>query len=492
MKFQVFKDGKLTSDFSLCGAYMFGADKVPLRTLEKMSFEKGVIDCEKKTSDAAGLSLLWPIPDFGNILLSTTRLEDRVNPYILNLELARAALMEITIKREDWSLFEEDNSFADLAHDAQALFIQALQNLSDASKASLLADESLKKARFFAEKLAAKHADFLFDLRRKNQSLGRHSIGCQIDPSRIGDRDYVTKLTGRFSFVSIPINWGQIESKKGEYDFSAIDKCIDVLTSKKLMISVGPLLCFSPDYLPKWLLKNGSDFEKVREVSYEFVSKIVTRYSKYIHAWRVIAGMNAVNHFGFNFEQILEMTRTAVLAAKDTVSRALKMVEIVFPWGEYYASMLNSIPPLIYLDMITQSGISVDAFSLQMQFGKNQPGMHVRDMMQISAMLDRFAPVAKPFHITSVAVPDKPGTGEQSCETAGMWHKAWDRTLQAEWTERFCRVALSKPYINTITFANLADGPNDKIKGSGLMTEQLEPKESLKTLAKLQKLTQTG
>jgi len=64
------------------------------------------------------------------------------------------------------------------------------------------------------------------------------------------------------------------------------------------------------------------------------------------------------------------------------------------------------MPPLVYADVVIQSGISFDAFGLVLELGKNQPGMHIRDMMQISSKLDCFATVNKPLHIVT-AVPEK-------------------------------------------------------------------------------------
>jgi len=489
LKFQVFKDGKIAKDFALSATYMFGADTAPLRTSSKIRFKNGSIECSKKSPESAGFALLWPVDGFGRTLLSTTRLPERKRPYNLNVELARARLMQITLKREDWSLFEEEtNSFAGLAHQAQELFIEALQNIADAPKASVLADESLKKALVFSEKLATKHAELFVAAKCENKALGRHSLGCRIDLHLMDNAKYRKRLFDMFGYVTIPVNWAQIESEKGRYDFSAIDHCIDILVGRRLAICAGPLLYFSTDYLPKWLGEGKREFEKIREAAYEFVSRIVTRYTRYIHAWRVISGMNAQNDFAFNFEQIIEITRTACLAARSADSKSRKVVEILLPWGEYYAYKKNTIPPLVYADMVIQSAINFDAFALQLHFGKDQPGMHVRDMMQISSMLDYFAPVVKPLHITSVAIPSRNGPGDQDCQVAGTWHREWDQSVQSDWIEQFYKIALGKPFVNSITYSNLADTEDIMISGSGLLTEKFEPKETFLTLGKLQKL----
>jgi hypothetical protein len=198
-----------------------------------------------------------------------------------------------------------------------------------------------------------------------------------------------------------------------------------------------------------------------------------------------VSGLNVYNHFGFRFEEVLEMTRAANMAVKQGSDRALKIIEIGNPWGEYYATAPNSIPPLVYMDMVVQSGITFDAFGLQMRFGKNLSGLHLRDMMQISAILDYFAPIAKPLYMTNVAVPSRNGSGSHDGEVAGIWHGEWDQARQGQWVEQFYHIALSKPFVDTVTYSDLTDRKNSTIANGGLMTTRLEPKESFRTLKRL-------
>ena len=487
MKFLVYKDGKLRKDFVLSGAYLFGADMIPFRHVDTIRFSDGIIECTKKGQDSAGLTLLWPVNGFGQLALSTTRIPERPEPYILNIELARACLMQITLKREDWALFEPSDALDAHALEAQDLFIEALKHINEPEKASILADQALAKGLEFSEKLASQHAEQYLVLRLKNRALGRHSLGCVIEPTLLDNEKYSKWLLEMFGFITIPINWAKIETQKGEYDFEMMDHCMDHLSGKRLALCAGPLLCFKPEYVPQWLLKEEKSFEKIRERAYEFVSTIVTRYGKYIHAWRVISGMNAFNCFGFTFEQALEMTRTACLAAKAVDSKSRKIVEILCPWGEYYALDKTTVPPLVYADMVIQSGISFDAFGLQFHFGKDEPGMHVRDMMQISSRLDCFAAVPKAIHITGVSVPDRPGTGPADPQRAGRWHKEWDPALQAEWLEQFYKAALGRPFINTVTYSHLADSAEMPVAGCGLLNESFGPKPAFLLIAKFQK-----
>jgi len=484
VKFQVFKNGRIVDKFTLCGSYLFGTDGISIRRAQ-IDFQDGLIHCKKSNLETAGLALLWPIDGFGKVLLSTTCLPERTRPYNLNVEIARAKLMQIINKREDWSFFNSIEGLGDISKEAQNLFIRAVQNISDAPTAAKLADESLKKAIVFSEKLAIKQAKSLFDARCKNRGFGRGCLGCRVNVSQIGNSRYVEKLLELFGAVTIPVKWPRMEPEKGIYDFSAIDACVKVLEKKKFTISAGPLLCFHEEYLPEWLVSSGAGFEKILETAYQFISKVVARYSGSIRSWTVISGLNAFNYFGFSFEHALEITRAANMAVKAASDKAVKIIEIANPWGEYYAEAPNSIPPLVYVDMIVQSGINFDAFGLPLQFGKNQMGMHIRDMMEISAVLDYFGPVAKPLYITGVEVPSQNGTDLYASQVAGVWHEEWDELRQEQWIEQFYKIAFSKPFVDIVTYSNLTDTVDNTIVNSGLLTERLEPKKSCRALKKL-------
>jgi hypothetical protein len=473
VRFQIFNNGKQVTEFALHGAYMFGSDGMAIRKAQ-VSFVDGVLECYKPSEETAGVALLWPVEGFGRILLSTTCLPERPEPYNLNLELTRGRLMQIINKREDWSIFEDTEDTAVLYGDIQDLFIKAIQEIADGPAASQLADQALQKAMTFSESLAAKHAKLLFATRGKNHGFGRGCLGCWVDPKQVTNPAYLEQLAGVFGLAMVPFNWGQIELERSKYDFSKLDACISMLSKRKLAIGVGPLLCFTKEYLPKWLLESHPDFEKIRECAYEFVSAAAARYGGMVRTWCVVSGLNAFNHFGFGFEQVLEITRAANRAVKTASERALRIIEVSNPWGEYYGQTADTIPPLVYMDMVIQSGINFDAFGLTMRFGADESGMYVRDMMQVSAILDSYAPISRPMYITNVEVPGRDGVADVS----GFWHGPWDKVKQAEWLDQFYRIALSKACIDGVMYSNFTDVADSVVPESGLMTAGLEPKES--------------
>lgn len=484
VRFQVFRDGKLVDKFTPYGGYLFGTDGISVRRTQ-IVFKKGTIECLRPNLETAGLALLWPIEGFGRIMLPTTCLPERKRPYNLNVEIARAKLMQIVNRREDWSFFDNIEGMEEVAKESQDLFIDAIQNTRHPGRASMLADESLRKAMIYSEKLAVQQGRSMFEKRRKGHGLSRGALGCRIDPTLMTKSAYLDRVLELFSSVTVPINWAKIEKRRGHLDFSEIDACITMLGRRRVLLSAGPLLCFSKDHLPDWLLRAGVGFEKVRELAYQFVSEVVARYVGAVHRWYAISSLNVFNQFNFNFEQILEMTRAANMAVRAAGSRAIRIIEVSSPWGEYYATSPGSIPPFVYMDMVVQSGTSFDAFGLKMRFGKDETGMHLRDMMQISSILDCFAPVSKPLYITDVEIPSQNGTGPFDANVAGLWHREWSQTRQGQWLDRFYKIALSKPFVEAINYGSVADGQGGAVANSGLLTENLEPKEAFATLKRL-------
>ena len=490
MRFQVFKNGQVVKTFNVCGAYLFGTDGTSIRRA-KITFKDGMVTCQKPNSDTAGLTLLWPVEGFGRILLSTTCLPPRDRPYCLNLEIARARLMHTISRREEWSMFEGASELEEISRQAHDLFVRAVQTVHDPAQASVLADKSLRKAMVFSEKLATTQAEAMFKLRMKGSGFGRACIGMQTNMNLIENEAYVDHLAQVGDFALVPMSWRDIEKQDGVFDFSRVDQCVETLTQKKMLLGAGPLLHFSQESLPQWLLRSRINFEKVRDLAYRFVTTVVSRYRRGIHRWFIISGLNAENHLGFSVEQVLEMTRAANMAVKAVNSRAFKIIEVIDCWGEYYATTPNSIAPVADMDMVIQSGIAFEAFALRMRFGKDEMGMHIRDMMQISSRLDYFSLLGKALYITGVEIPSENGPGPWEGCVAGVWHNQWDSKRQALWLDQFYGIVLSKPVVDAVVYGNLSDNDHSAIANSGLVTEALEPKDGYRAVKRLREMVRS-
>src|SRR5438876_11636153 len=102
--FEIYREGQRVTSYSPVGAIPMGPESVPMSG--EVIFKDGLLLVSRLEEHAAGVSLLWDMGPIGSYHMETTRLLPRDKPYNLNIELARARLMKIVQKQEDWNLFD--------------------------------------------------------------------------------------------------------------------------------------------------------------------------------------------------------------------------------------------------------------------------------------------------------------------------------------------------------------------------------------------------
>ena len=487
LRFDVYQNGQRAEQIDLAGAYLFGQDHIPIRA--ELAAADGQIACQKRPPGACGLALLWDAGVPGKLMLSTSRLPERDAPYSLNIELARARVMHLIQKREDWGLFDYDEA-ASLNEEFEAVrkqFVKALQ-CRQAGEAAKLADETLSSAITLGERIALFHADIFLRRRRSSSAISRVGFGCMADLFSSTER-FRQRLAEGFDFVSIPTGWKRLAPKERTYQWELIDDWTNWAGAHRRAVHAGPLVSFDPADVPEWLYIWEHDYEALRDMIYEHLQKVVQRYERKVRAWRVVSGLHAYNSFNLSFEQIMELTRMSCSVVKRLAPRSIVLIDLVLPWGEYYARNQRTIPPLLYADMAVQSGIKFDGFGLQLYMGVPRDGMYLRDLMQVSSLLDEFVGFALPLQITGVQVPsdvtpdgwDAFG-GKAPVAEAGRWHAEWNPRLQAEWLQAFARIAISKPYVESICWRDLADYEGHFLPHGGLCRNDLQPKLAFREL----------
>jgi hypothetical protein len=474
------------------GALLLGADGVPLRG--ELRLEDGVISAETRNQEALAISLLWPVPGFGAVQLETTRLPARARPYHLHLELARHRLMRISLKREEWGLFDYSGmeEIAAQIEQARDLFVAALQISEDGRAAARLADQSLAMGLAASESMSRFHASVFLSRRMQGGGLPRNCLGISLAPN--GPGLPLERVREVFDFVRVPFVWRQVQPRERGVRYEAHDALVRGLTREGLAVRGGPLLSFGVQSVPDWIYIWENDYEAVAEFACEHVRRTVQRYAGQINHWIVASGLHAQGVFPFTFEQIIDLTRAAASAAQQVGTRSQLVLEITQPWGEYYARDPRTIPPLLYAEMALQAGAPFDAFGLQFLFGVPGEGFHVRDLFQVSALMDRVANLGKPLHVTALAVPSvsRARSEIEAVEEGGSWHGGWSEAIQAEWLAAFSEVALSKPYVESICLYALSDSGDLAIPSAGLLREDHTPKPAWTRLVGLRQRLNNG
>ncbi|MBN2563024.1 MAG: endo-1,4-beta-xylanase [Phycisphaerae bacterium] len=480
LRFKVFENGAPAKSVDLEDAYLVGNDRVPQRT--RLEFVNGEITCATESSAAAALSIMWPVEGVGRIMLETTRLMERPRPYNLHVELARGQLMRISQKREDWGLYDypDDQGLYQEIQAARDLLTDALTARDDVA-AARQGDAAIAASVKVGEAMGVFHSAVFLERQRAAGKLSKRPLGCRFEVTR-NSETYVKSLAEAFDFVSLPFTWRTMEPQEGvrqTRETELIEKWLRVFRQQKVHVRGGSLLSFEPAHLPQWLGVLSEDYERLREAMARHLKRTFKQFGAHVHSWEVISGVHAYNVFRLSLEQIMELTRMAAILAKQRAPKSTAIIGIALPWGEYYSRDPRTIAPVLYAQMVAQHGINFDAFGLEMTFGGNEPGHYVRDMMQISAMLDQFCILGKQVHVTAAGVPS---SGKPT--RTGCWHGQWTEEVQAQWVREFYQIAFSKGFVETVTWQTLADPP-DGSHACGLLRADLSPKPAFEEILAL-------
>lgn len=489
-KFACFSPSGQPQRPELQGAHLVGADSVPVRG--DIEWEHDLIVCTPRTQEPIGLSLLWPVDELGTVQLQTTRLPAREKPYHLHVELARHMLMRISVKREEWGLFDYSGmeETATLINQARDEFIRALQTIDEPAEAARHADLALRIGLEAAEQMCRFHAEVFLTRRQQTGGFARPFIGASL-PRNLCE-ELPPKLSDAFDFVRVPVVWREVQPTEQATKFNGVEACIKACNQQQLGVRAGPLLNFGIRSVPDWMYIWENDFESIYDAAREFVQRTVKRFAKSVSSWVVTSGLHADSVFGFSLEQIMELTRMAATVTKQIAPRSQVIIELSQPWGEYYARNQQTVPPFFYADMAVQSGINFDGFGLELMFGLDSDGYHVRDPLQISALIDKLANLGKPLHITGLTAPSAVMKPKKGAPVGGHWRAPWSDETQARWLISMCEIALSKPYVETVCLQPLVDSEDGVVPAGGLLRADLQPKPVYERLVELRRRILAG
>jgi hypothetical protein len=112
-------------------------------------------------------------------------------------------------------------------------------------------------------------------------------------------------------------------------------------------------------------------------------------------------------------------------------------------------------------------------------------------LFQLSCLLDRFSTLGRPVFVTAMSCPGRAtpdandaSEGRLNPSLGGRWHRPWDPNLQAEWMAAVYELALSKPFVESIAWGNLAD-MSPTLPGGGLLDDMLKPKSAFTKLQEM-------
>ena len=170
--------------------------------------------------------------------------------------------------------------------------------------------------------------------------------------------------------VLIAMRWVDMEPTEGKYLFGKTDRWIEwAVRQARLPIVGGPIVDFRRGCVPEWLYIWEHDYETLRELVYDHVQQIVTRYRRTVSRWSVCSGLHVNTNFKLSFEQIMDLTRLCVLVVKKLHPAAKIEVDIAQPWGEYLAQREQTRSPFLFADELIRSGLHLAGLDLELVMG---------------------------------------------------------------------------------------------------------------------------
>ncbi|MGB2753938.1 MAG: endo-1,4-beta-xylanase [Phycisphaerae bacterium] len=485
LSFRVLMEGKPPERLDLDQIYLTSLEGQPIRARFRYVPNEAMLFCDRRAQGLAALNIPWPVPGAGRLMLRTALVPDAEEPYLLPLELARGRIADVWRKKDEWGYVYGGPTpgFEAELKEAKLLLARAMTALDSAVASAALAEEALAHAVALGEKLALGDAHVGIGIRRERGDLRRVDFGCYWE--LLGDQPHVQeRFVETFNYVTLPFTWRLIEPREQEFHWGWHDGWVHWFEAKGIAIKGGSLIRFAEPYLPDWVWIWENDFGAVRDYVFDQVERCVQRYRGHIDHWDAVTGLHVENCMNLPLDRVLELTRVCARAVKRTDPSAKVVLDLVQPWGEYYATNQRSIWPFHYAEMCINAGVDFDVIGLQVFLGTAGEGFYCRDMLAVSEMLSRFGSLGKPVHVTAAGVPSacypdgaatiggaahQPGAG-------GVWRKPWDEVVQSDWLDEFYHIAISKPFVTAISWRDFWDEQPHCFPHGGLLRKDLHPK----------------
>jgi hypothetical protein len=170
-------------------------------------------------------------------------------------------------------------------------------------------------------------------------------------------------------------------------------------------------------------------------------------------------------------EELMGLTFRLGEAARQVDPSLELVLGISQPWGDYMVSFERT-SPFIFADNLIRSGLNLAAINLEIVMGVNQRGSYCRDALELSRLLDLYALLGVPLHVTlgypSSPLSDPEGDPELSTG-AGYWQSGFSPETQLAWAESLATLAMCKPFVQGVHWAHLSDNENHVFPNCGLI-----------------------
>ena len=438
-------------------AYFAGWGRIPRLTQTIVQENELLIHTDSYNSGTIHVPMAHP--PLGVVIEATESLLSQHKPYLLARELARGALGRCYRRLFDWQMIgffqpqELDDRINEIAKRfASAIVQDPFMPEIEQEFVSILDDVALliiDENREFAEQSLS--------WRTRNDDRLPIVLGIGTNARHFETLHdfgtYAVLLQDAFHAVLPMPTWRKLEPRPGQFDWEYLDKHLVTPIRFGFQIVLGPLISFSIDTLPEWLVPRLAEEGYFESKASRFVNLIAERYGHLAHSWILANRFVDQSLPDLPAGRTLGLIRILAQQLRSAGIEAPVIVGINQPWGEY-ALQQNPDWEQVQIAEILMGCREIDTFLLEIDVGCGDHLTLPRDPMSIGSMIDQWSFLGKKLYV-SLSVPSAGDPVAAVSELASEIQ--WSEERQRIWTETLLLTLLGKRMVRGIFWSCLQD-----------------------------------
>jgi hypothetical protein len=462
------------------------SDQTPVPTRLELGDDR--LTVTRTQNESGYLVLPWPVEPFGTVVVSTTTLRERPEPYRLLVELARGKLNQVRAQTAEWHGIglHTGPDFDRALVDASRAFGRAALAGTPA-EADALAARVLEQAHGLADRLARDYVAQM--LATRHGSEGPLDTRLAARHVRAPQGAAADEYARAFNAASVCFRWRDVEPNEAQYDWAEADAAVAAAVKSGLPVTIGPVIDLAPGMLPAWATGWESDLPALAAFMCDYLETAVSRYRGDVRRWVVCAGFNQADAVGLVDDDRLRLAFRLFEAAAQVDPSLELILSVAQPWGDYLVSEDQTITPLTFPDDLVRAGVRLAAVELELRAGTRPRGSLPRDLLDTARVLDVFGMLGLPLEVVlslpASAEPDPAASDHRQELWAHGWRTGPSPEGQAEWGAAFASLALCWPQVRSVTWDHWADADPHLVPAGGLLDAAGRPKPLLARLRAL-------
>jgi hypothetical protein len=334
----------------------------------------------REQNESGYLVIPWPVEPFGTLVVSSTTLRERDEPYRLVLELARGKLNQVRTQAAEWQNLGvlTGSDFKLAVTETTRMFGRAALAPTPA-ESDALASRVLEKAHGLADRLVRDYIEHTLATRHAAEGPLDARLSARYARAPIGAAFGEFERT--FTAANVCFRWRDVEPAAGQYEWEEADAAVAAAQAAGLPVTIGPVVDLAPGMLPGWAAAFQADLPAMATCMCDYLETAVSRYRGDVRRWIVCAGFNHADAFGLCDDDRLRLAFRLFEAAAQVDPNIELILSVAQPWGDYQVSEDQTISPVTFPDDLIRAGVRLKAVELELRIGGRPRGSLPRDLL---------------------------------------------------------------------------------------------------------------